>query len=292
MKVKVEEQVPLTSLNTWRVGGTALFMMTPQNINEVIEAKAFSDRNNCPYFILGRGSNVLFNDEDYLGVIVNLSRALTNYEINYEEGYIYAEAGAPLPKLSIDLSRENIDGFDFFAGIPGTIGGAIAMNAGCIGSEMKDVLLSVIYIDENNSIVEDKVDELGMHFRKSDFQINNKRIIIGCRLKLTYGLNKKETFTKAKKAIGIRKEKFPLQVATAGSTFKSPPGGPYPGQLVEQVGLKGIQIGQAKISDEHGNWIINKGGASSKDINELMQLMYDEVKQKLGVAMEPEVIIL
>ncbi|AXF55314.1 UDP-N-acetylmuramate dehydrogenase [Salicibibacter kimchii] len=291
MEVKIEEEIPLTPLNTWRIGGNARFMITPQNIDEVIEAKSFSDRNNDPYFILGRGSNVLFNDGDYPGVIINLSRALTNYEINYKEGYIYAEAGAPLPKLSIDLSRENIDGFDFFAGIPGTIGGAIAMNAGCIGSEIKDVLLSVIYIDENNNIVEDKIDNLGMHFRKSDFQINNKRIIIGCRLKLTYGSNKQETFSKARKAIDIRKEKFPLKVATAGSTFKSPPGGPYPGQLVEQVGLKGTQIGQALISQEHGNWIINKGNASSKHIKELMQLMYDEVKQQLGIAMEPEVII-
>lgn len=278
---------PLKMLNTWNVGGLAKYYIIPKDFQDIQYVMEDCLKYDIPFFVLGQGSNVLIDDEGYNGAIIHIGKTMKNIEIKEES--IYVEAGTSLPKFSLEMAKNNIAGFHFFAGIPGTIGGAIAMNAGCLGTETKSVLLDVIYITKCGEIVCKKKDELSFGYRSSDF-LQNKDVIISANFKLEY-CSSNETVTElTKKAIQIRKDKFPINVPTAGSTFKSPPNGPYPGKLIDDLGLKGLIVGGAQISPIHGNWIVNLGNATSNDIKRLIQTVQQEVKAQTGIELEPEVI--
>lgn len=286
----LQENVSLKYLNTWRVGGEARYYSEPNSIKELIKIKEFAKVNELRLLVLGKGSNILFGDNGFDGIAVNITNSFNNYSIIDGE-YIEVQSGVLLPTLAIQLSRMNIDGYDFLTGIPGTMGGAIVMNAGCIGKEIKDYLISVKYIDPSGSTIEKNVNDINMGFRFSEF-INNNCIIISCKLRYKKGISKEECINKTKRAISIRKTKFPMNVATAGSTFKSHPDGPYPGKLIEEAGLKGFKIGGAFISEEHGNWIINSGDATSHDIKRLIDYIIETVYKKFYKKLETEVIII
>lgn len=285
-----QESYSLKNLNTWKVGGDARYYSEPEHIKEVIQLQKFVNNRNIKKFVLGKGSNVLIDDDGYEGLVMNLTKGFTKFKV-IEEEYIEVQSGVSLPKLAIQLSRQNIKGYDFLTGIPGTIGGAIVMNAGCIGKEIKDYLISVTFIDEASNLIEKNINEIDMNFRSSEF-LGGDCIIVSCKLRYKRGESKEECIEKTKRAISIRKSKFPMNVATAGSTFKSHPNGPFPGKLIEEAGLKGYSIGGAMISKNHGNWIINTGNATSKDIKELIILAQKKVYEATNVYLDTEVIIL
>lgn len=282
----VRSNYSLKNLNTWHVGGSSKYYIVPETTRDIIQVKQICQKYQIPLFVLGRGSNVLIDDEGYPGVILHIGKKLKGYEIRKDS--LYAESGVPLQRLSFFLAKEGISGFEFYAGIPGTVGGAVVMNAGCLGYETKTILKSVVYINDEGVLKEEEVEHLDLNFRSSVF-LNSSSIIIGAKFKLNYD-DPEKIMTKTKKAADIRKKKFPKNVFTAGSTFKSPPLGPHPGKLVEEVGLKGYRIGDAQISPVHGNWIVNHGKATSKDIKDLINLMFETVKNNLGIVMDREVI--
>lgn len=288
-KGKFLQNYSMKNLNTWKVGGTARYYFEPGNIDELRELRKWAYQNNIKVLVLGKGSNVLISDSGFDGVVINLTKTLRSYFINEKEGFIEVQAGVLLPTLSIQLSRKNIEGYDFFAGIPGTMGGAVVMNAGCIGKETKNYLLAVTYMDQKGNIIEKSINDLSIGFRTSEF-IKSDRIIVSCKLKYKKGNGIEECLEKTKRAINIRKEKFPLNVATAGSTFKSPPNGPYPGKIIEEIGLKGYRIGGAMISKQHGNWIINTGSATSDDIKNLIDYIKTRVYNETKIKLETEVV--
>lgn len=287
IKGKVLENFSLKDTNTWRVGGDAKYYIIPEDIEDVYLVKNLAERNDIPLFILGNGSNILFDDRGYNGIVLHIGRGLKKIEV--KENEVIAESGVYLPKMAMQMAKRQIAGFHFFAGIPGTIGGAIVMNAGCLGKETKSILNSVTYIDEFGDIKETKTEELQFEFRTSMFHGKNN-IILSAKFKLENADDLTDSITLTKNAIKIRKEKFPMAVATAGSTFKSPVNGPYPGQLVESIGLKGYKVGNAQISNVHGNWIINLGEARSEDIKQLISHMQKKVFEEFSIKLDPEVI--
>lgn len=283
-----KEDFSLKEITTFGIGGPCSHYLIPHDLKAVQQIVEECKLKETPFLTLGNGSNVLFNDEGFKGVIIHVGKGLKGYEL--QDGRIIAESGLMMPKLSVDMSRLGITGFEFMAGIPGTIGGAVVMNAGCIGKETSDVLLSVTYLNSGNEIVTEQAIDVELSFRSSKFHGKTDLVILQAEFAAVYS-DKEEVMEQTKKAANIRKGKFPLNVATVGSTFKSPPEGPHPGRLVEEVGLKGYTIGGAQISPVHANWIINIGGATAKDVLQLMDLMQNKVMQKLGIQIEPEVII-
>lgn len=285
------EKYNLKKMNTWRIGGNAKYYAEPKSINELKKLLEYAKLNNVNIFVLGKGSNVLIDDAGFEGMVINLSKHFNDFYIYKELEYINVEAGVLLPSLAIKLSRENIDGYDFLTGIPGTLGGAITMNAGCIGKEIADYLISVTYVTLEGTIFEKSIKDIQYSFRFSEF-LKGRKIIISCKLKYSLGESVEDCLGKTKKAIEIRKSKFPTNVATAGSTFKSAPHGPYPGELIEKVGLKGYKIGGAMISENHGNWIINTGNATSQDVKDLINIIKEKVYKETNIQLETEVVIL
>ncbi|WP_252314149.1 UDP-N-acetylmuramate dehydrogenase [Sinobaca sp. H24] len=225
---------PFTS---WKVGGECKAITFPENIEDILNVIKYCNSNKLPYVVIGKGSNILKSDQYFNGVIINISRTFN--EISLKENKIVVGAGCMLPKLAFKLARNGIANFDFYAGIPGTVGGAIVMNAGSDGKETKDILISVTYIDENGKIVKDNTNDVEFGFRKSKFQEKNT-IIISAEFKKE-SLEKEIALEKTKKIADRRKQKFPLNVATAGSTFKSPINGPFPGEIIEKFRIERVR---------------------------------------------------
>ncbi|SES42885.1 UDP-N-acetylmuramate dehydrogenase [Salipaludibacillus aurantiacus] len=278
-----EKLAPYTS---WKVGGECQALVMPKSIEDIQLVLDYCNENKVPYLVLGNGSNILKSDEYFDGIVINISKTLNS--ITIEEDKVTVGSGCMLPKLAFHLAKNEIGDFAFYAGIPGTVGGGIVMNAGSAGKETKDVLLSVTYIDETGRIIKEPASKLDLDFRRSKFQ-GRKKIIVSAEFKKEYRA-KDEALTATKEIADRRRKKFPLNVPTAGSTFKSPTGGPYPGKIIEDLGLKGTTHGKAKISERHGNWIENIGEASANDINELINYVQHIVKKKTGIDLEVEVI--
>lgn len=288
LKCTVAQNYELKNITTLGVGGACKYCVTPDSLADLGEVYTRCLEEQLPVLIIGNGSNVLADDSGFDGVVIHVGKRLKNFKVVND--MVYAEAGVPLPKLAFSMAREGRSGFEFMAGIPGTVGGAVVMNAGCLGQETASVLRTVTYLDGRGIIQVKKVEELGLSFRSSLLQ-QTPGLILSASFITRQPEDPEEVMVKTKKAAEIRKGKFPINVATAGSTFKSPPEGPHPGRLIEEVGLKGYQIGGAQISKVHANWIINLGTATSNDVKQLMEVMQNTVAQKLGVMMEPEVLM-
>ncbi|PZD97733.1 UDP-N-acetylenolpyruvoylglucosamine reductase [Paenibacillus sambharensis] len=282
----VAENYSLSGLTTMGVGGPARYYIVPQTIDDVVAAKEICREQGLNVLVLGNGSNILVDDEGFDGAVLHVGKGLRSFERRGDS--LYAESGVMVPKISFSMAKEGITGYEFMAGIPGTVGGAVVMNAGCIGRETSMILESVTYLDQNGNVITKPASELDLSFRSSFF-IGKSHIILSAMFTALPG-DQEEVMKMTKKAADIRKGKFPVNVATVGSTFKSPPEGPHPGRLVEEVGLKGHQIGGAEVSHVHANWIINRGGAKASDVKKLIDVMQNTVAQKLGILMEPEVL--
>ena len=281
-KVLLEE--PMKRHTTFRIGGPAEIFVMPENFEEVRRILAICKEEDLPYFILGNGSNLLVSDKGYQGVVVQLDRNLG--EVRVEGTEIHASAGALLSTIAVAARRASLTGFEFAGGIPGTLGGAVVMNAGAYGGEMKDVLKKVTVMDQNGKIFEIPAEKLELGYRTSIIKTAGY-IVLDAVISLEKG-DIEEIKALTRKLSEQRTSKQPLEYPSAGSTFKRPEGY-FAGKLIMDSGLRGYRVGGAQVSEKHCGFVINAGDATAKDVCELMKYVTETVYQKFGVTLEPEV---
>ena len=278
-----EENVPLKKLTTFGTGGPARYVVQPKDEREISAVLTYLKQNDVPYFCLGGGSNVLASDDGFSGVVIVVGRFMS--QIFFENGLLVAQAGAKAGQVAHFACINGLSGAEFLAGIPACMGGAAYMNAGCFDREMSDVVAGVKAADENGE-KEFGHARCGFAYRKSVFQSNG---MIVTRVLLALKPEEPEKIRAAMKEI-LEKKKLtqPLEYPSAGSIFRAEGGAPA-GLLIDRAGLKGLRAGGAEISLKHANFIVNKGGATAKDILELMDAAGSAVKRKFGVVLRPEI---
>lgn len=280
--VKVNE--PMKKHVTFRVGGPADYFLTPENVEQVQKIVIFLKENNIPYYIVGNGSNLLVGDLGFRGAIVQIYQKMNL--IRTEGEYIYADAGALLSKIAAEALSKELTGFEFASGIPGTLGGAVMMNAGAYGGEIKQVIQEATVLTQEGEIVKRTVDEMEFSYRSSIFSKNGD-IVLSAVLKFEKG-NKEAIRARMDELKEQRVTKQPLEYPSAGSTFKRPEGY-FAGKLIQDAGLRGFQVGGAQVSEKHCGFVINKDHATAADIVSLMEQVSDKVEAQFGVRLEPEV---
>lgn len=281
---KIKINVPMSSYTTFKTGGNADIMLCPTSTEELRNIVKFFCESKTPYYILGNGSNLLVSDSGLKKPVIYIGRNFNSIE--QFDDCITANAGAYLSTIAKKACEASLSGFEFAAGIPGTLGGALIMNAGAYGGEMKDVVEAVSFIDPSGNEYVVSGEEMEFSYRKSALS-DTDCIITGASLKLHYG-NKAEIAEKMAELAAKRREKQPLEYASAGSTFKRPTGY-FAGALIESCNLKGKTIGGAQVSEKHAGFVINKGNASTKDILELINYIRETVYNTHGVMLETEV---
>lgn len=273
---------------TFRVGGKASYFVEISDGKQLKPLIGLLKNEQMPYYIIGNGSNLLVKDEGYKGVIVKIGGKYSDIKIVGEK--IYVNAGAMLSKTAKLACEAGLLGMEHLSGIPGTIGGAVAMNAGAYGSEIKDVIVSATVFDrETEEIVKLGRDELELGYRHSII-MEKEYIVLEAEFKLSFG-NKEEIKAEMDRCTALRKEKQPLEYPSAGSTFKRPKGY-FAGKLIEDAGLRGYASGDACVSEKHCGFVVNKGNATATDILNVIDHVHRTVKEKFGVELEPEVRIL
>lgn len=280
---KYVENESIKKLTTYRVGGVASLVVSPKNEEKLVDLIQFIKRNNIKYKVIGNGSNLLFSDKPYNGVLIKLDHF---DDCEFIENTIKVGAGYSLVKLSLLAMKSSLTGLEFAAGIPGTVGGAVFMNAGAYKSDMGYIVKSVKVLTPEMQIIHLANAEMDFHYRTSFLKKHPDYICLGCVIKLKHGKkNLIEEVMKERKKRRI--ESQPLEYPSAGSVFRNPKDN-FSGKLIEDLGLKGKYIGHAQISEKHANFIINKGGATAKDIKDLMDLVKKEVKKKYNIELKEE----
>lgn len=282
--IKIDE--PMKKHTTFRVGGNARLFVTPKNYEELKITIELCNKFNNKFYLIGNGSNTLVKDSGFDGVIINTS-GLNKIEI--EDNKVTAQCGAILPVLAQHALKSNLTGVEFLSGIPGTVGGAVCMNAGAYGKEICSVVESVKVLDFDGNIVELKNQDIEFSYRHTDLQ-EKKFIVVEASFRLAYGVQS-EILTYMNTLKQKRQNTQPLEYPNAGSIFKKC--GDYAaGYLIDQIGLKGFAIGGAEISTKHANFIVNKNNASAADIIELIEYIKEQVNKKYNLVLETEVIII
>lgn len=288
VKVLDEDQIkpeePMKNHVTFRVGGPADFFVTPKNYEELSWVLKCCAKYEMPCYIMGNGSNLLVSDQGYRGVVIQLFRQLN--DIQCEGNVIRAQAGALLSAVANRALEEKLTGFEFAAGIPGTLGGACVMNAGAYGGEMKDVLKSVAVLTREGERITLQKNELELGYRTSIIAKKNY-IVLEAEIKLEVG-DAEEIKAVMDDLKERRTTKQPLEYPSAGSTFKRPEGY-FAGKLIQESGLQGFQVGGAQVSEKHCGFVINKDQATAADIAELIRQVQDRVEEKFGIRLETEV---
>lgn len=275
---------PMKRHTTFRVGGNADYFVMPQNAEEVKNIVALCKEEDMPFYILGNGSNLLVGDKGYRGVIIQIYKEMN--DIRIEGDRVKAQAGALLSRVGTATLEAELTGFEFAAGIPGTVGGAVVMNAGAYGGEMKDIIINATVLTQEGNIVTVNKEDLELGYRTS--VIAKKGYVV---LAAEYQLEKgdKEVIRERMDELKVQRvTKQPLEYPSAGSTFKRPEGY-FAGKLIQDAGLRGFQVGGAQVSEKHCGFVINKDQATAADIQELMRQVSDKVMQEFGVKLEPEV---
>ncbi len=279
----IKQNVSLKNYTTYKVGGIARIMVFPKNVNKFILLMKKLKQEKVKYKVLGYGSNLIFSDDDYNGVIIKLD--LLN-EVKIKDTIITADAGVSLVKLSYKAYKEGLTGLEFASGIPGTIGGAIFMNAGAYKSDMGYVVSEVKVLTPELKIKTLYNKDLNYKYRDSFLKQNPEYICLQAKIVLRHGDKKL-----IKELMESRRQKRlltqPLEYPSAGSTFRNPEND-FAGRLIEECGLKGYQIGGAQVSAKHANFIINKCNATANDIRNLIVYVHDKVKEKTGVDLKIE----
>lgn len=275
----------LSKHTTFRIGGKADYFVKPASENEVAVLVKELNENNIDFYIMGNGSNILASDEGYRGVIVYIGENLSDIEL-LDESTIKAGAGAMLSKVARVALDNSLSGMEFASGIPGSVGGAVVMNAGAYGGEIKDIIVKVKVCDKSGRIFEIANEELDFSYRHSAIQ-EEGYIVLGAIFTLKPG-NKDEISRTVKEISAKRKEKQPLEYPSAGSTFKRPEGY-YAGKLIMDAGLRGYRVGGAMVSEKHCGFVINADNATASDVKKLMEDVADKVEEQYGVRLEPEV---
>ena len=272
---------------SFRVGGPADILVKPSSEDQIKDILTFAKKENIPYLIIGNGSNLLVRDGGIRGIVIKIAENFNDFSI--EGTTVTAQSGAMLSFMGKAIMRNNLTGFEFAAGIPGTLGGAIAMNAGAYGGEMKDIVKSVRLIDSQGNIVELSNEEMQFAYRKSILS-KEEYIVLSAVMELKEG-NYEEIRDIMKDLTNKRVTKQPLNLPSAGSTFKRPEGY-FAAKLIEDCGLKGLTLRGAQVSDKHCGFVVNLGGAQAKDILDLIYVVKSTVYSKFGIMLEEEVKIL
>ena len=275
----------LSKHTTFRIGGKADYFVKPASENEVAVLVKELNENNIDFYIMGNGSNILASDEGYRGVIVYIGENLSDIEL-LDESTIKAGAGAMLSKVARVALDNSLSGMEFASGIPGSVGGAVVMNAGAYGGEIKDIIVKVKVCDKSGRIFEIANEELDFSYRHSAIQ-EEGYTVLGAIFTLKPG-NKDEISRTVKEISAKRKEKQPLEYPSAGSTFKRPEGY-YAAKLIMDAGLRGYRVGGAMVSEKHCGFVINADNATASDVKKLMEDVADKVEEQYGVRLEPEV---
>lgn len=285
-KENISIDEPMKNHTSFKVGGPADILVTPKNYEEVVKIIKFCNQKNLPYYIIGRGSNLLVKDGGFRGVIIKLT-SLNKIQVLDEK--IIAQGGADLSAVSDEALKHSLTGFEFACGIPGTVGGAVTMNAGAYNGEISQVIESALVVDKKGNLITLNKDELELGYRISAIQKYEYTV-----LEATFKLTKGE-YNKIKERIDDltrkRQEKQPLEYPSAGSTFKRPEGY-FTGKLIEESNLKGYTIGGAQVSEKHAGFVINKNNATAEDIINLIKHIQNTIKTKYNVELQPEVRII
>ena len=269
---------------TFKIGGPADYFLMPDKGTDVGRIVKICKESGIPYFILGNGSNLLVGDGGYRGAVIQIYKNMSSVTVEGTE--IIAQAGALLSSVAAAAKNAALTGFEFAGGIPGTMGGAVVMNAGAYGGEMKDVLTEVTVMDDEGEIITLPADKLELGYRTSIIKTAGY-IVLEAKLQLKEG--DPEVIRETMKDLTIRRiTKQPLEYPSAGSTFKRPEGY-FAGKLIMDSGLAGYQVGGAQVSEKHCGFVINAGGATARDVRTLMDDVRDVVYKKYGVTLEPEV---
>jgi len=279
----ISQNVSLKKYSTFKIGGPAKFFAEPKSIAEIREVLMFCKKNNEKFFILGNGSNILFSDNGYDGLIMKIGKNL--------------EAGKSLHDVIQTAANKGLGGIEKLDGIPGTIGGAIFMNAGAHGQQISDCIKSVVSVTTYGGIVTRTNEECKFSYRNSVFRMLDE-IIISAEFDF-FPLPSDVIKKNRKEILTWRREKQPLKYPNAGSVFKNPTdnlpltdSNLSAGYLIDSCGLKGCRVGDAQVSELHANFIVNRGSASANDVKELMEKIVQEVEKKHGIVLEPEICIL
>lgn len=285
--INYKEEISLKNYNTYKINTNAKFLVYPSNEKELILILKKLKEDKIKYFILGNGSNIIFSMDYYDGVIIKLDNL---NQVEYYDDTVTVGAGCLLSKIALETVKKGYSGLIFATGIPGTVGASTAMNAGAYNSDMSNVVKSVKVLNENNEIITLNNKDLMYTYRDSYLKSHKNLIVLSTTFKLTKDENiedmKKQIEERCKKRIATQ----PLNEPNAGSVFRNPDN-MYAGELIEKSNLKGYNINGAEISTKHANFIVNKGGATGKDIIELIKKVQKEIKEKYNVDLKLEQII-
>lgn len=287
-RIKINE--PMSKHTTFKLGGVADALVMPESVEELIAVLGYAKERKIPVTVIGNGSKILVLDGGIRGIVVKLASKFAKVEFDGE--YVKAMSGVTLPYIARLAKAESLSGLEFACGIPAALGGAIFQNAGAYDGDMASAIEEVTYLDENLNLVTKKNTELEFGYRNSFFKKNKDKgyVIVSAVLRLHKGVSQ-DIERKMQENTEKRTSKQPLEYPSAGSVFKRPEGY-FVGKLVEDAGLKGKEIGRAQVSEKHTGFIVNKGGATSKDVVDLIEYIKADILEKFGVKLEEEIIIM
>lgn len=286
--MRIRENEPMRNHTTWRIGGPADRLVQPESTEELQQAIQEAQKAGEPYYVIGGGSNLLVSDEGIAGTVIQLGGSLTGLQIS--ENSIIAEAGVPLPFLARKAAEHGLSGLEFAAGIPGSVGGAVVMNAGAYQGQISNVIEQVTCCDASGQLITLHAADCGFAYRNSRFKNNRELVIVSVKMNLQPG-RKEDILEQMQKNTASRNAKQPVEYPNAGSIFKNPPGDAA-GRLIELIGAKGWRQGDAEVSEKHSNFIVNTGSASCQDVLQLVDRVKQAVYQKTGVLLEEEILFL
>ncbi len=287
---KVLFDEPMSRHTSIGVGGIADAVVWPERSEELSRIINFLRQFQIPFIPIGNGTNLIVKDGGYKGAVISMlsMNSISLAERGREQVLLHAGAGATLSEIVLLTEKRAFSGMEFCAGIPGSVGGAVRMNAGAYGSEIKDIVESVKLMITKGEILESRKDDLKFTYRNLD--ISEGTVIVGASFLLAKG-DREQIHARINEILRKRKNKHPLEYRNAGSIFKNPNGGIPAGRIIDESGLKGTQIGEAKISEKHGNFIVNLGNAKASDIIALIDMIKTKVKNERGIALQTEVMI-
>jgi UDP-N-acetylmuramate dehydrogenase len=285
VKCTVNVDEPMEKHVTFRAGGKAAYYAEPTSLDELRAVVDCANDCGIEWRVIGNGSNILVRDEGYKGLIIALGRRFGAVGVSSGDT-VFAEAGALLSRVGSIAADAGLAGFEFAAGIPGSVGGAVAMNAGAFGGEMSDIVTDVAVLTRTGAYVERAADRLGFGYRTSDLQRNGD-VVVAARFKLEKG-DPAAIREQMAQLARTRRSRQPLELPSAGSAFKRPEG-TFAAKLIDEAGLKGLSVGGARVSEKHAGFIVNAGGATASDIIALMDEVKRRVKESSGIELEPEI---
>lgn len=284
-KESIKLNEPMKNHTTVRVGGNCDAFVTPSSVSQIVNVIKELKNRKIQYYVIGNGSNLLVSDENINAVIINLGRKFS--KIDFDGNKVTALSGCAVPKLALEAKKKGLSGLEFACGVPGTVGGAVFMNAGCYGSDFSQIVEEVTYLDKEDNIKTIKNKDIHFGYRKSIFKDNKDFVILSATFRLEKAdISKIEE--KMKENSLARRTKQPLEYPNFGSTFKRPEGY-FVGKLIQDAGLRGYKIGGAQVSEKHTGFIVNVDNASCRDIIELIRYIQKVVYEQFEVKLEPEV---